>query len=78
MPAVHIRNLDDSVIEALKRRAAQSHRSLEAELRVILEAAASEEGGKPRRRTRRLRLRTVSIGALAGYGRDEIYGDEDR
>jgi plasmid stability protein len=37
-----VRSLDDRVIEALKARAARQQRSLEAELRVILERAAAE------------------------------------
>jgi plasmid stability protein len=37
-----VRNLDDRVIEALKARASRQARSLEAELRVILEGAAAE------------------------------------
>jgi plasmid stability protein len=42
MGQVIVRNLDDGVVEALKARAARQARSLEAELRVILERAASE------------------------------------
>ena len=37
-----VRNLDDRVIDALKARAARQERSLEAEVRVILERAAAE------------------------------------
>jgi antitoxin FitA len=37
-----VRNLDDRVIDALKSRAARQKRSLEVELRVILERAAAE------------------------------------
>jgi antitoxin FitA len=37
-----VRNLDDRVIDALKARAARQERSLEAELRLILERAAAE------------------------------------
>jgi len=37
-----VRNLEDRVIEALKARTARQGRSLEAELRVILERAAAE------------------------------------
>jgi plasmid stability protein len=37
-----VRNLDDRVIEALKARASRQARSLEVELRVILEGAAAE------------------------------------
>jgi plasmid stability protein len=37
-----VRNLDDQVIESLKARASRQGRSLEAEIRVILERAATE------------------------------------
>ncbi len=36
MASVTIRNLDDDVVAALKRRAKANNRSLEAELRVVL------------------------------------------
>ncbi len=36
MASVTIRNLDDEVVAALKRRAKANNRSLEAELRVVL------------------------------------------
>jgi plasmid stability protein len=39
---VLVRNLDDAVVERLKARAAAADRSLEAELRLILEEAARE------------------------------------
>ncbi len=44
MPAVTIRNLSDETYRALKVRAAQHNRSLEAEMRAILEAAVRPEG----------------------------------
>jgi plasmid stability protein len=37
-----VRNLEDRVIDALKARATRRNRSLEAEVRVILEGAAAE------------------------------------
>lgn len=37
MASVTIRNLDDEVVAALKRRARANNRSLEAELRVVLD-----------------------------------------
>lgn len=37
MAQVLVRNLDDSVVEQLKANAARHHRSLEAEVRAILE-----------------------------------------
>ena len=42
MAQVTVRNLDEKVVEALKERAARRNRSLEAELRLILEMAATE------------------------------------
>ncbi|MFQ5774812.1 MAG: Arc family DNA-binding protein [Kiloniellaceae bacterium] len=41
MATVTIRNLDDEVVAKLKQRAKAHHRSLEAELRVLLTDAAS-------------------------------------
>ena len=42
MAQLIVRDLDDRIIEALKARASRNQRSLEAELRVILERAAAE------------------------------------
>lgn len=41
MATLTIRNLDDEVVEKLKQRAKAHHRSLEAEVRVLLIEAAS-------------------------------------
>ena len=43
MAAFSIRDLDDSVTERLRLRAAQHGRSLEAEIRAILTAAVTDE-----------------------------------
>lgn len=42
MPTLTIRNLDDDLVAALKRRARRNNRSLEAELRMLLRDAAGE------------------------------------
>jgi antitoxin FitA len=42
MPQVLVRNLSPAVLEKLKARARQNGRSLEAELRLILQRAAGE------------------------------------
>ncbi len=47
MAAVTIRNLSEEVHRALKARAAQRSRSMEAEMRAILEAAVLPEGRLP-------------------------------
>jgi plasmid stability protein len=44
MTALSIRDLDDSVKEKLRLRAARNGRSLEAEIRLILTAATEEDG----------------------------------
>jgi plasmid stability protein len=78
MPSVSIRNLDDAIIEALKRRAARNHRSLEGELRQILtEAAFPRSSGDGRRRRLKLKLKTVAVGAKTSYRREEIYGSDE-
>jgi plasmid stability protein len=78
MPALHIRNVDDAVVEELKHRAAEHHRSLEGELREILQQVAfpklkrgKKSGG------RKLRLKHASVGSSSAYGRDEIYAGEE-
>ena len=43
MGAVHVRRLDDQVIERLKLRAAVNDRSLEGEVRHILEQAVEDD-----------------------------------
>lgn len=42
MANIIIRNLDDAIVEELKKRARTHHRSLEAELRQILSDAVSQ------------------------------------
>ncbi len=74
MPAIHVRSIDDAVIAALKDRARRNHRSLQGEVKSILEAAASGETGS-RRAPHRLRLHTVKVGARSSYSRDVIYDD---
>lgn len=43
MPDVLVRDLDTPVLAELKKQAKKNHRSLQAELRVILIRAASEQ-----------------------------------
>ena len=49
MPEVLVRNLDESVVERLKTRASGNGRSLQAELKLILEQAARLEASRPSR-----------------------------
>ncbi len=43
MATIKVRQLDDDVLERLKRRAARNHRSLEGEVRHILQNAAEDD-----------------------------------
>ena len=43
MATINVRQLDDGVVERLKRRAARNSRSLEGEVRHILQSAAADD-----------------------------------
>ncbi len=62
MAAIHVRQLDDEVVDRLKRRASSNNRSLEGEVRHILECAADDDMAAKRARflaaSRRLREKT--------------------
>ncbi len=76
MKAIHIRDVDAVVIRRIGKLARMHKRSMQAELRVILEEASRkaeaaeadpEEG-----------LVIVSVPGTATYSRQEIYGDDAR
>jgi plasmid stability protein len=64
MPNLIVRNLDERVVSALKRRAARNKRSAEAEHRSILETALLK--------TRRRSLADV-LASMPAVGRDEDF-----
>ena len=78
MPAIHVRDLDDAVIAALKARAAAHRRSLQGEVRTILEDAVAASSRSTHRGPRKLRLHIVRVGRPARYSREAIYRDEDQ
>ena len=78
LSAIHVAGQSDALIAALKERARQNHRSLQGEVRSILEAAATDERPTGARTRRRLSLRTVSVGRPANFSRDVIYENADR
>ncbi len=76
MPGIHVRDLSDETMRALKRRALAHHRSVQGEVREILvEAAraAPPEGGYPP-----IQLCHVDIGVDRLWTREDIYGDDGR
>jgi plasmid stability protein len=76
MKSLHIRNVEPQTIERLKRLARSHNRSLQGELRDILNRAArvpledyAEES---------LDLVTVNTETQSRWTREEIYGDQPR
>ena len=65
MPSITVRNVPDEVHRAIRVRAAQHGRSIEAEMRAILEAATKPEG--------RVKLGSV----LAEIGREAKLTEEE-
>ena len=55
MSEMLIRGLDQTLVERLKRRARDSRRSLQAEVRGILEQAASADSASARKLAARIR-----------------------
>ena len=76
MSSVHIRDVQPATLDALKRLARSHHRSLQGELRAILDRAA--QFAPPDEDTRLLDLVTTRTGHAASWNRDEIYGPEGR
>jgi plasmid stability protein len=76
MAAIHVRNVPESVVAALRERAAQHGQSMQQEIRQILEQAAA---GRPSPGpVEPIELRTVRTAGSASWRREEIYGDAGR
>lgn len=76
MKSLHIRDIDESVLSRLHRLAEAHHRSLQGEVRAILEAAA-QFGPNPDESVT-IDLVTVQTGRSGSWPRTEIYGDDAR
>jgi plasmid stability protein len=76
MPALHIRDVSEETVAAIKRRAARHGHSVQQELREVLQRAAAEPvtGSRPRR----LSLRTVETRHQGSFERADFYGDDER
>lgn len=76
MAQVLVRDLDDAVVETLKRRAKRHGRSLEAELRVILERSAGADMLEARRLAERIRAELA--GRAQGDSGEQVAEDRER
>lgn len=76
MKSVHITQVHPETIDALKRPARCNQRSLQGELRAILERAAGL--APPDATTDEFKLVTVRTGYTGSWSREEIYGTDGR
>lgn len=76
MPALHIRDVPDETVAAIKRRAARHGVSVQQELRNALDRLAAEpvEGARPRM----VQLHTVNTGVAEPFDRGSFYDDDER
>lgn len=78
MPAIHIRNVPDDVLESLRQRAARNGRSLNAELlRALAESAERERRDAPITRRLEAIARRVNLPPDAPMPEDLIRADRD-
>ena len=79
MKSLHIRDVDETILERLKLLAQLHHRSMQGEIRAILEDAARRAPERAEATVRPLNINTVSTGSgYTTWHRQEIYGDEAR
>lgn len=76
MRQMTIRNIDDDVYRRLRERARVSHRSMEAEVRAILQQAARPDRAEIARRA--AAMRAGLAGRYTGDVTAEIREDRDR
>lgn len=76
MPAVHVRNVPEPVLTALRERAARHGQSMQQEIRQILARAAT--ASPPREAPDPVHLTTVRTAVTSTWDRGEIYGDAGR
>lgn len=76
MTALHVRNVPESVVTALRERAARHGQSMQQEIRQILAAAAT--ASPPGEAPEPDRLTTVRTAGTSTWGREEIYADTGR
>ncbi|MFW5827057.1 MAG: FitA-like ribbon-helix-helix domain-containing protein [Alkalispirochaeta sp.] len=76
MKSLHIRDVDERVLENLHRLARAHHRSVQGEVRAILEAAARY--APPHDIHESLDLVTTHTGRETPWSRNDIYADDAR
>ena len=79
MATINVRRLDDDVVQRLKKRASDNKRSLESEVRYILEQVVNDSDQLKRESFRSLatNLRQVTKGNMQTPSEDLIREDRD-
>ena len=79
MATINVRRLDDDVVQRLKKRASDNKRSLESEVRYILEQVVNDSDQLKRGSFRSLaaNLRQVTKGSMQTPSEDMIREDRD-
>lgn len=78
MATINVRQLDEDVVRRLKRRAADNNRSLEGEVRHILEGAVEDEASAKRASFRALSARLRRGAEARSQTPSEVLIREDR
>jgi plasmid stability protein len=76
VPAIHIRNVPESMLSALRERAEVHGRSMQQEVLAILGAATAEP--IPRQAPSPIQLVTARTSSSTTWRREDIYDDEGR
>jgi plasmid stability protein len=76
MPALHIRNVPETTLSALRERARRRGHSMQQEVREILDGAAGEP--LPADSPAPIDLVTVRTSSSSTWSREEIYGSTSR
>lgn len=76
VPALHVRDVPEPVIAALKARARRRGVSMQHELRLVLQEAADAVSGPDP--VGPLDLVTASSNGASSWSREDMYGDDGR
>jgi plasmid stability protein len=76
VPAIHIRNVPESMLSALRERAEAHGRSMQQEVLAILDAATAEP--IPRQAPPPIQLITTRTSSDTTWRREDIYDDDGR
>lgn len=77
MAQLLVRNLEEDTVQQLKARAQENHRSLQAEVQLILENAAKVKPSDFWERAKQTRMKIEARGHVVSDSSDDIRADRD-